>query len=215
MNFLLNILIPIFLCIGLLAYGSKVLKKIKYEQKQAIDSNEYKPDSSAGSNLLLRFFLLIFGVFGIFFFLVSVPAGIAELLSANPAANWATEKGKVFVSEIVTGSTGNAGHKRAKIRYKYTVTGKNYISGNIDSVGYARVGINTHYVEKYPRGASVTVYYNPENPAQALLEPGKLKKTGYSAIVVGVIFLVLGICSIQAYRGKIEIGYFQKNRPEE
>ena len=160
-------------------------------------------------NFLIRLIFLIIGVFGILFFLVSLPASIAELRTANQALHWPTVKGEVVVSNIVSGSTGGKSlHVRANVRYRYTVKEKDYISGNIDSVGYAQAGIDINYVKKYPKGKQVSIYYNPDNPAQAILEPQKIKKTGYSALLIGFIFLLIGICSVQVYRGKIRVGHF-------
>ncbi len=54
------------------------------------------------------------------------------------------------------------------------------------------------YVKKFPAGASVRVFYNPERPDQATLEPGLLQgdwmilTLGISATIFGILLLVFG-----------------------
>ena len=47
-------------------------------------------------------------------------------------------------------------------------------------------------VNQFPEGAEVTVYYNPDNPTQAVIVPG-IGIGNYFAFAVGAVFLVLGI----------------------
>ena len=48
------------------------------------------------------------------------------------------------------------------------------------------------YIDKYPQGASVNVYYNPEKPDIATLEPG-LAKGDWLVLVLGLSMLILGV----------------------
>jgi hypothetical protein len=48
-------------------------------------------------------------------------------------------------------------------------------------------------LQKYSRGSLVTVYYNPENPNEAVLERKNERRIW--GVVGGVLLIVLGLCS--------------------
>jgi len=210
MAFFINIVIPLLAAGLVIYYGFTLIKKNRQlptadnkSDLHAGDETKNTPDVPKPIPKPARFFLGVFGVFGILFFLVAVGTGLSEILTSGQLVKWQTAPGTVFVSEIVSGYAGNAAHMRAKIRYRYHVAGREYIGMHIDSAGYTQSGINTHYVKKYPKGIRVKVFYNPDDPEQALLEPEGVKRTGYSALIVGILFLFLGIAALQAARGKI------------
>ena len=92
------------------------------------------------------------------------------------------------------------------MRYVYEVNGRRYKSANVASTGLVGLGRGLEHVGKYPRQAKVTVYYNPDHPATALLEPGEaVQRTGQWAVGIGGIFLLLGGLALQVYRGKIAV----------
>ena len=47
-------------------------------------------------------------------------------------------------------------------------------------------------LQKYPVDKQVTVYYNPNNPSEAVLE--RRAGGGAAGWVVGIVFLVAGLC---------------------
>lgn len=58
------------------------------------------------------------------------------------------------------------------MRYKYTVSGQQYQSG---ALGFGQMVLSDYdaaaqKAAQYPVGSMVQVYYNPENPADAVLE---------------------------------------------
>lgn len=53
----------------------------------------------------------------------------------------------------------------------------------------------TSYAKKYPAGAKVSVYYNPEQPDQATLEPG-LARGDWMIPVLGIAAMALGIFAL-------------------
>jgi hypothetical protein len=62
----------------------------------------------------------------------------------------------------------------AEIKYTYTVGGREYTGEHLrlDSLEVSSEEHARKVTARYPQGASVTVYYNPADPSQALLEPG-------------------------------------------
>ena len=82
----------------------------------------------------------------------------------------------------------------ARIRYAYTVNGRKY---NNDEVGFGKSEYTSRrkskiekYLEQFPVGKSVRVFYNPENPGQAVLSQGV---TGGALLVLagGILFLLI------------------------
>ena len=83
-----------------------------------------------------------------------------------------------------------------KLRYSYTVEGAGYSSDRI-AFGYGKT-FNSESaalasLQKYSRGSVVTVYYNPENPNEAVLERRNVRQVW--GLVGGILLIVLGLCS--------------------
>ena len=71
------------------------------------------------------------------------------------------------------GHGGRHSNYSPNVQYKYAVAGKTY-SGNRYRFGdlYAVEGKSHQIVAEHPVGKPVLVYYNPDDPADALLQPG-------------------------------------------
>lgn len=83
-----------------------------------------------------------------------------------------------------------------KLRYSYSVGGTGYSSDRI-AFGYGKT-FNSESaalasIQKYSQGSLVTVYYNPENPNEAVLERRNERKVW--GLVGGILLIVLGLCS--------------------
>ncbi len=63
---------------------------------------------------------------------------------------------------------------RPEVTYTYTVDGKTYTGTalGLDTVEVSNERMAREHAARYVPGAPVTVYYDPENPSRALLEPG-------------------------------------------
>jgi hypothetical protein len=83
-----------------------------------------------------------------------------------------------------------------RLKYTYRVGDMEYSSDKI-AFGYSKnfkselAALSS--IQKYPQGGQVTVYYNPENPNEAVLER-KSSLLGWG-MVGGVLLMVLGLCS--------------------
>jgi hypothetical protein len=73
--------------------------------------------------------------------------------------------------------------------YAYQVEGQSYQSQRIYFGGEVGGSAMTGVIKKYPVGAQVPVYYNPQNPAEAVLERSMpmAKLLGF----IGVIMIVV------------------------
>lgn len=102
------------------------------------------------------------------------------------------------------------------IRYEYSVDGITYSSLSIDSLDAPCSPTSSldapcypsSYASRFPVGGNVIVYYNPKNPADAVLEPGLVnifKAFGgfsFLFLLAGVFFIFLGILQRKKIRDR-------------
>ncbi len=87
----------------------------------------------------------------------------------------------------------------ADVTYSYTVNGIDYFSDKIriDRPGQTQSEEARRLIAQYRPGKTVTVFYNPANPADAVLEPGAtpqataLLACGIALIAVAAVMLVV------------------------
>jgi hypothetical protein len=132
-----------------------------------------------------------------FFYLAFDSIVIAMLLyqqSASKATrDWSSVTGRVLTSKVVPKSSSNRSTTPA-VTYTYEVAGKIYKGETIlpgwiqrSSPEYAR-----KIVARYPKGANVTVYYNPKKPSEACLERYSMAKAQeWKWLIGGVLMLPL------------------------
>jgi hypothetical protein len=120
--------------------------------------------------------------------------GMNFIQDASQAQDWPTTDGVITYSAVDSHSSHDGNLYAPNVQYTYTVNGVKYSSNGIifgtistSDGGYANEMVNRYYV-----GKTVTVYYNPENPSDALLEPG-IMWIYYLPIVFGLILLLIGI----------------------
>jgi len=77
----------------------------------------------------------------------------------------------------------------AEVAYSYQVAGS-YYSGHNDVVFRDEAEAWT-YIDRYRKGDSVCVYYDPENPERSAIELGTVRIGKY--LLTGLGFLLLGI----------------------
>ncbi len=92
----------------------------------------------------------------------------------------------------------------AEISYSFMVDGKTYHSNRIGLVSGPNYFDVAATLKRYPQGKSVTVYYNPENPNECILEredPRNMRKAWF-AIAILVALILAGFAAItQGYEG--------------
>ncbi|MGE5559096.1 MAG: DUF3592 domain-containing protein [Bacillota bacterium] len=119
--------------------------------------------------------------------------GVFLSRSGGLGQGWPTATGVIVLSRCE--ETG--GEHFSKVIFEYTVDGVRYCS---DMVDYTR-GIAESEKEarqkaqKYPYGKKVKVYYNPQNPGMAVLEPGESGRM-LAPIFLGIACLFAGLTVI-------------------
>ena len=94
---------------------------------------------------------------------------------AEASEEWPTVEGVITYSELRSSrnSDGNELYS-ADVDYVYTVDGKKYSGGNIETLDGSTSSRSSvkKTLRKYAVGTKVPVYYDPEFPNTAVLEPG-------------------------------------------
>jgi hypothetical protein len=142
----------------------------------------------------------------ILFCLVFIGIGFGMLIKllknfskARYSKNWLSTSGKIISSELdAQTTTDENGYQTttyiANILFQYMVNDSAF---ECDCINFD-YGIRTSnmrkeqsIVEQYPIGSQVTVYYDPDEPQQAVLE----KRVGgaFTTIMISTVFILIGV----------------------
>jgi len=87
---------------------------------------------------------------------------------------WLSTTGTVLMSSVQSKHTGRSHSLYPVVVYAYVVNGQSYQSQRIKAgeqfLNVRVTGQAYATVNRYPIGATVTVYYNPSNPSESALE---------------------------------------------
>jgi hypothetical protein len=113
------------------------------------------------------------------------------VMLARRSRDWPWVYGKIVGSRLSIVARVRDTRFVAELRYRYTVDGREHEGERLNA--RPRIwGIAAEYArDNYPRGRRVKVYYNPKNPAQALLEPG-LTLYLVAQLALGPTLILLG-----------------------
>ncbi len=138
--------------------------------------------------------LIMFGVLGFVFLIVNVVfLGIIYFTKRkmDTVAKWPYAMGAVKISTTEYRDSGDSGAYYPVVHYSYQVSGQPYEGyriapgGEVGGIGAGKVAA------RYPVGAHVQVFYNPQNPSEAFLE-----KKAHAQIVMWIVLIVVdfGLC---------------------
>lgn len=149
-----------------------------------------------GSIIDLIIVLIIIAVFGLILVVLNffMYRSITESQNREKAAQtWPTTTGTIGTSEARTHRhSGRQSAPFPHVTYTYEVNGKTYHSSNIMPGGEIG-GLNVQStLARYPQGAQVTVYYDPQNPKDAVLEASN--KTVSKAIWLMLVAMNIIVC---------------------
>lgn len=118
----------------------------------------------------------------------------AEASQAWPSTNGQITESRVAHSTSTDSEGDRSDSYSPSVRYSYQVMGQTYTGKNIGfgaQTSYNRPAKAEAALEQYPAGGVVTVYYNPEDPSDAVLarQAGGANLT----LVIGIVFLVIGL----------------------
>lgn len=119
------------------------------------------------------------------------------IMRSNAVRNWPTTEGTVLTAGIDRKYVYKAGYTFAPVVvYEYNVNGQTYRS---DKMHYMRVygSRKQSSIIDYTPNTKVLVYYNPYNPAQAVLIPGVPRRINFLVyffgtwVIAGLVLLVI------------------------
>ena len=129
--------------------------------------------------------LILFGIWMLYY-------GGRSVLRAYQSKTWPMVQGIVQDSSVESRRNLHV----AKVVYDYTINEKPFI-GMLSSYSFNRPPAQG-FVNRYPKGKTVSVYYNPQNPQVCVLEPGVKGQVwirpgiGFGCMVAGILLRLLG-----------------------
>ncbi len=138
-------------------------------------------------------FLLIFIGLGIWLVIKS----IQDKKKAGESQNWPSTLGTITqsqVSESVSTSDDDLPSYHPSVKYSYAVGGESFESNKIyfGAVSSGSQKKAQEVIARYSQGSTVTVFYNPINPKEAVLE--RQSKSTTVMLVLGIVFVLMAVC---------------------
>ena len=145
----------------------------------------------------------ITGILFIFVGIIATIYGSIVLKNASASSAWPSVQGEVTESKVEKkvkrvkrdGRFETKTTFLANVQYSYSVDGTPYSGGKVSFGDYG--GEQKHareIVGRYPKGKAVDVYYDPEKPEMAVLEPGATRSS-YLILGIGLVALIGGIAA--------------------
>ncbi len=124
--------------------------------------------------------------------------GAKTILDANASTKWPSTEGVVINSSVDSRSGKKSKTYHADVLYEFSVNGASH-KGNRVAYGDYGSSDSSHaqgIVNKYPKGARVSVYYKPDSPSDALLETGIHGQT-WALPIFGLLFMSAGVALLK------------------
>lgn len=152
------------------------------------------------------------GCFGLFWSLITLSFDGMILYGSIMqlrALSFSAIKGTVASSNVEIDNSGEDTSYKAKIKYAYSVNGKEYTGDRLTyGMEFSSHSIAKRTVAAHPAESQIDIYYNPSNPRDSLLEPG-LNGVNLFAFIFMLPFnaIMLGIWQLAwSFRRKLPAG---------
>ena len=134
---------------------------------------------------------------------IAIFIGKPILDNAKASESWPDVPGVVVSSDVVSKRGKDNTMYSADIVYHYAVNGRDYTCSTVSFGGNYSSSSSQHahkVTNKYPAGTPVQVYYQPEEPSTAALEPGATAMS-YFALGIGCVFVLVGglMCAVPLF----------------
>lgn len=138
-------------------------------------------------------FGLLFAGIGLFLLI----RGFIDFRTSKESRDWPSVEGQVSTAtiemKVESGDNGTTRKYSPRVAYTYSISGQQYTSDQV-VIGARRWYTSQIKAETklmYQSGQQVTVYYNPDKPAQAVLEAGATRGA-WGTLAIGIVFAILG-----------------------
>jgi hypothetical protein len=124
--------------------------------------------------------------------------GRAELPKSRAAETWIETEGTMISSRVVESSyrdpdTGQWEYTESpELSFKYTAEGRTYEGYKLTPVNSSGGAPAKDIVDRYPAGAQVTVYYDPEDPSDAALT-NESSIIGYVLMAIAIVMSLIAV----------------------
>ena len=137
------------------------------------------------------------GIVGILNFGFSFGRPLAEVAwNAHQSTSWPQTTGLVTQSAV---QHDRRGRPHALVSYSYDVRGQMYQSSTVQFAGSTQTESEAQaMVQQYPVGKSVSVFFKPSDPRQAVLIPGLTSTIPLFMLAAGVLAVAAGFASVLA-----------------
>jgi hypothetical protein len=115
----------------------------------------------------------------------------------HASSRWTATPGRIVSSAVIFTLPGTrmGSNRLADVRYQYSVAGTSYVGATVRfSFANSRADDT---VSRYWPGRHVTVYYDPDAPAQCVLEPGMppgdVRRASYPLLLVVSLFAAIWV----------------------
>ena len=142
-------------------------------------------------------FVLIFGIIGV----VMLVKYFQDKKKADASTSWSSVSGRITESYLrEENRTDSDGYPQTyyypEVRYEYDLLGATYTGDKIafgSKTGNGSQKKTQEALAQYPVGKSVSVYYDPNNPEDAVFER---RVGGKVFLIVGIIFCLVALCTL-------------------
>lgn len=136
------------------------------------------------------------GIFGIVLVLAGsfvIWSGVRSRADLAASRTWLTAPGRVLTSDLQSTINSRRTVYLPKVEYEYTVAGGHTYRSSRVNLGsrWSDLAAAQAVVARYPAQAAVQVFYNPSQPAEAVLE--RDEKSSMIAIWWGITVIGIGL----------------------
>jgi hypothetical protein len=133
-----------------------------------------------------------------------------EIGRGEASEGWPSVAGRVVHSDVARERRSDGTRYWPDVRYEYEVDGRRYTSRQLTAwerrFSIKEAGAARRWADRYPEGSEVTVYYDPDDPHDGILEPGASRRD-WAAFYVGVGLIVLGVLITTVVIAKYALGH--------
>jgi hypothetical protein len=145
-------------------------------------------------------FLIVLGAGAVILGVGCIVAMIRTKRALQGVPNWDTITGTVLEAFVYRHTRRTTDETRItftpRVKYMYEIAGEPYTSSKLDTLPYYVTSACDSaeaqtIIQKYPVDSAVTVYYNPNNPKQAMLKVPKAF-ANRTILLYGIVNVLLG-----------------------